>query len=65
MTAAEKAAARSRDDYDDDPRLPVVTDIIDRLERPRFYAGNWPADQARRLLLAIDTATDAARQETS
>lgn len=42
-----------------DPRHAVVRDIIDRIERPRTYAGDWPGDTADRILRAIDAVTDS------
>lgn len=47
-----------------DPRRLVVRDIIDRLERPRFYAGDWASDQADRILAAID-AIDHSQDVTA
>lgn len=41
----------------DDPRpRDVIADIIDRLEIPRFYGGDWAADQAERILDALYNA---------
>lgn len=37
-----------------DPRpTAVIADVIDRMSPPRFYAGDWAADQARRILDAL------------
>lgn len=39
---------------DDPMKLEAIASIIDRLERPRMYAGNWAFDQAKRIARAVD-----------
>lgn len=34
--------------------LLVVASIIDRLSRPKYYLGDWAADQAERIILAYE-----------
>jgi hypothetical protein len=42
----------SRADKDPRPRA-VLADVLDRMSIPRFYSGDWAADQADRLLDAL------------
>jgi hypothetical protein len=37
-----------------DPRRDILRDIVNRLERPRFYAGDWAGDMADRIIDALD-----------
>lgn len=48
-------------DYDDDPRVEPVRDIVERLNPPRMYAGDWPRDMAKRILKAIDEVENASQ----